>query len=63
MPKDERYVALVLALIRAGHVACPVSDRLPPRGVAQLLEKAACSVLISEDEQLLQTADVPRTRA
>jgi o-succinylbenzoate---CoA ligase len=56
LPKDERYVALVLALIRAGHVACPVSDRLPPQGVAQLLEKAACSALISEDEELLQTA-------
>jgi o-succinylbenzoate---CoA ligase len=56
LPKDERYLALVLALIRAGHVACPVSDRLPPRGVAQLLGKAACSALISEDEQLLQTA-------
>ena len=56
LPKDERYVALVLALIRAGHVACPVSDRLPPRGVAQLLGKAACSALISEDEQLLQMA-------
>jgi o-succinylbenzoate---CoA ligase len=56
LPKDARYIALVLALIRAGHVACPVSDRLPPRGVAQLLERAACSALISEDEQLLQTA-------
>jgi O-succinylbenzoic acid--CoA ligase len=56
LPKDERYVALVLALIRAGHVACPVSDRLPPRGAAQLLGKAACSALISEDEQLLQKA-------
>jgi o-succinylbenzoate---CoA ligase len=56
LPKDERYVALVLALIRAGHIACPVSDRLPPRGVAQLLGKAACSALISEDEELLQTA-------
>ena len=54
LPKDERYVALVLALIRAGHVACPVSDRLPPRGVARLLERAACSALISEDEELLQ---------
>jgi len=49
-------VALVLALIRAGHVACPVSDRLPPRGVAQLLGKAACSALISEDEELLEAA-------
>jgi o-succinylbenzoate---CoA ligase len=55
LPKDERYVALVLALIRAGHVACPLSDRLPPRGIGQLLGKAACSALISEDQELLQT--------
>ena len=56
LPKDERYVALVLALIRAGHVACPISDRLTPRGVTPLLERAACSALISEDEKLLQAA-------
>ncbi len=56
LQRDERYVALVLALIRAGHVACPVSDRLPPQGVAPLLERAACSGLVSEDEELLQTA-------
>ena len=56
MQRDERYVALVLALIRAGHVACPLSDRIPPRGLAALLRKAACSALISEDEELLQTA-------
>ena len=55
LQRDERYVALVLALIRAGHVACPVSDRLPPRTVAPLLQRASCSVLISEDEELLQT--------
>jgi O-succinylbenzoic acid--CoA ligase len=54
LPKDERYIALVLALIRAGHVACPVSDRLPTRGVAQLLGKAACSALISKDVELLK---------
>jgi O-succinylbenzoic acid--CoA ligase len=54
LPKDERYVALVLALIRAGHIACPVSDRLPPRGVAPLLDRATCSALISEDEEVLQ---------
>ena len=29
LPKDERYVAMMLAVIRAGHVACPISDRLP----------------------------------
>ena len=55
LPKDERYVALVLALIRAGQIACPVSDRVPRRGVASLLERAACSALISEDEGVLQT--------
>jgi o-succinylbenzoate---CoA ligase len=62
LPKDERYVALVLALIRAGHIACPVSDRLPPRGVAQLLGRAACSALISEDQELLQTAGAGLSR-
>ena len=62
LPKDERYVALVIALIRAGHVACPVSDRLPPRGVAQLLGRASCSALISEDEELLQTAGAGLSR-
>ena len=56
LPKDERYMALVLAVIRAGHVACPVSDRLPPKGVAQLLELAACTALISDDDELLRTA-------
>jgi len=56
LQRDERYVALILALIRAGHVACPVSDRLPPQGVAQFLERAACSALISEDEKFLQPA-------
>ncbi|HEX5849408.1 MAG TPA: o-succinylbenzoate--CoA ligase [Rubrobacter sp.] len=56
LPRDERYVILMLAVIRAGHVACPISDRLPPKGVAQLLEKAACEALISEDEELLRTA-------
>jgi O-succinylbenzoic acid--CoA ligase len=64
LQRDERYVALVLALIRAGHVACPVSDRLPPRGAVQLLQRAACSALISEDEELLRTAgtDLRRPR-
>jgi O-succinylbenzoic acid--CoA ligase len=57
LPKDERYVALLLALIRAGLVACPISDRLPQQGVAPLLKRAACSALISEDEKLLHTID------
>ena len=55
LPKGERYVTLMLAAIRAGHVACPVSDRLPPKGVTQLLEKAACAALISDDDDVLRT--------
>ena len=62
LPKDERYVTLMLALIRAGHVACPISDRLPPKGVPPLFERAACSALISDDRELMQTADLRRLR-
>ena len=55
LPRDERYVTLMLAVVRAGHVACPISDRLPPNGVAQLLEMAACAALISDDESVLRS--------
>jgi O-succinylbenzoic acid--CoA ligase len=60
LPKDERYLVLLLALIRAGCVACPLSTRLPPRGVESLLRAAACGALISSDEDLLEptVADV-----
>ncbi len=60
LPKDERYLVLLLALIRAGCVACPLSTRLPERGVAPLLRTAACGALISTDEELLEAtaADV-----
>jgi O-succinylbenzoic acid--CoA ligase len=60
LPKDERYLVLLLALMRAGCVACPLSTRLPPRGVAPLLRTAACGALISSDEELLEAtvADV-----
>jgi O-succinylbenzoic acid--CoA ligase len=57
LPKDERYLVLLLALIRAGCVACPLSTRLPPGGVAPLLERAACLALISPDEELLEATD------
>ena len=56
LPRDERYVVLMLAAIRAGLVACPISDRLPPKGVAQLIEKAACAAMISDDDDILRTA-------
>ncbi|MGI9050113.1 MAG: o-succinylbenzoate--CoA ligase [Rubrobacteraceae bacterium] len=53
LPKDERYVVLVLALIRAGAVACPLSTRLPPSSVEPLLRRAGCQALISDDEEAL----------
>jgi o-succinylbenzoate---CoA ligase len=55
LPNDERYLVLLLALIRAGCVACPLSTRLPSGGVAPLLEKAACRVLVSKDKGVLET--------
>jgi o-succinylbenzoate---CoA ligase len=57
LPKDEPYFVLLLALIRAGCVACPLSTRLPPRGVAPLVRKISSRALISSDEELLEAAD------
>lgn len=48
LPKSLDYVVLLLALIRTGLVACPVSTRLPAGAVAPLLEEAGCSALISD---------------
>lgn len=60
LPKDERYIVLFLALIRIGAVACPISTRLPPVGVAPLLRKAACEALIAEDEALFESTETAR---
>jgi o-succinylbenzoate---CoA ligase len=56
LPKDERYIVLLLALMRAGYVACPLSTRTPRLGVATLLQRAACRALIS-DKDLPEAAD------
>lgn len=50
LPQDERYVGLLLALLRAGMVAVPVSTRFPAKGVLPLLERAGCSAMISTSE-------------
>ena len=57
LPKNLDYVVLLLALVRAGVVACPVSTRLPAGAVAPLLEKAGCSALISDTKNLTGTLD------
>lgn len=57
-PKDRRYLVALLALIRAGAVACPVSTRVPPQAVPPLLEKAGCRALISDTDEPAETAGV-----
>ncbi len=50
LPRDERYVVLLLALIRAGFVACPLSDRRPPGSLGPLLEQVGCRALIPDED-------------
>jgi o-succinylbenzoate---CoA ligase len=57
LPKDEGYLVLLLALVRAGAVACPVSTRLPAGGVGPVLRRAGCSALISADRELSNAVD------
>lgn len=59
LPKDEGYIVLLLALLRSDCVACPVSTRVPTKGVSALLRKAGCEVLVSDDEELLDSVDLP----
>ena len=56
-PKNADYVVLLLALIRSGVVACPVSTRVPAGGVGPLLGRAGCSALISADERVIREMD------
>ncbi len=62
LPKGQNYFVLLLALIRAGCVAGPLSTRLPPEAVAPLLGRAACRALISDDESLLEVAGTQALR-
>ena len=52
LPKSAGYLILLLALVRCGAVACPVSTRVPAGGIGPLLEAAGCAALISADEKL-----------
>ena len=51
LPKDVGYLVLLLALVRAGAVACPMSTRVPAGGVGPPVKRAGCSALISADEK------------
>jgi O-succinylbenzoic acid--CoA ligase len=62
LPKDERYLVLLLALIRTRCVACLPSTRLPPRVAAPLPESTASRALISTSEELLEAVGVQTLR-
>ena len=55
LPRDERYIVLLLALLRVGAASVPLNTRLPPEGVYRSLQKANCSALIAEDGDLLES--------
>src|SRR5918993_72590 len=61
-PRDERYFVLLLALMRAGCVACLLSTRLPARVGAPLPERIACRALISTSEEVLEAATMRTLR-
>ncbi len=53
MEKSREYIVVLVALIRIGAVACPLSTRFPPRRAVSLLTTAGCRAVISDDEDLL----------
>jgi O-succinylbenzoic acid--CoA ligase len=56
LPKSESYFVLLLALLRAGAVACPLSTRLPTGAVVPLLAGISADALVSEGEAFPETA-------
>lgn len=52
LPNGWRAIVLVLASIRAGVVACPISTRVPPEGVAALLRTISASLFITGHREL-----------
>jgi len=45
-----QYVVVFLALIRTGAVACPLSTRLPGKGISARLKQVECDFLITDIE-------------
>jgi o-succinylbenzoate---CoA ligase len=62
LPKSEGYFVLLLALLRAGCVACLLSTRLPATGAAPLPERTGCRALVSTSEEALEAATVRTLR-
>ncbi|MFQ5852950.1 MAG: o-succinylbenzoate--CoA ligase [Candidatus Binatia bacterium] len=56
LPNHWRHLILLLALFRLGAVACPLSTRIPPKGIRSLLENITCSKLVSSSSAPLAGA-------
>ena len=52
LPRGWQAIVLILATIRAGHVACPISTRTPAQGVATLLQTVSAPLLLIDDHAL-----------
>ncbi len=50
-PADVDYLALLLAAFRAGVVICPLSTRLPPGAVPELLDRIGCRALVADPSE------------
>lgn len=60
LPRNAWTVILLLALVRRGAVACPLSTRLPPEGLDPFLETVEARLLIAEEAKgALQKGQVP----
>lgn len=49
LPNSREQITLLIALIRLGAVACPISTRLPQQAVAGCLKKVDASILITDE--------------
>jgi O-succinylbenzoic acid--CoA ligase len=54
LPTGWRAVVLLIAAIRAGIVACPLNTRVPPKGIAALLNRIQARTLVNDEVGLAE---------
>ena len=50
LPNGWRYLVLLMAVIRAGGVACPLSTRTPPQGLGARLRQVDARLLLTDEK-------------
>lgn len=58
LPRGIEFVALLAAAIRAGHIAVPLSTRLPPTGAVDRIKRAVCDGVITSERDVARAAPV-----